>query len=151
MSYMSLIPLPSLINKRPFSIQLALPSPHHTPHFSASNEKTYLPINQQPNHTTTMEAIKNAIGLGSTTTSTTEQQGREPVNGVAGSGVAGEPYDQGNAEGMHTHEIGSQQRRYIVVVYGRTLTNNPDATLGGKAPQHTGENSCKQLRKSFGC
>jgi len=57
-----------------------------------------------------MEAIKNAIGLGSTTTATTEQQGREPVNGVAGSGVAGEPYDQGNAE---------------------------DATLGGKAPQHT--------------
>jgi hypothetical protein len=49
-----------------------------------------------------MEAIKNAIGLGSTTT-TTEQQGREPVNGVTGSGVGGEPYDQGNAEGMHCH------------------------------------------------
>ena len=48
-----------------------------------------------------MEAIKNAIGLGSTPTTTTEQQGREPVNGVTGSGVGGEPYDQGNAEGMH--------------------------------------------------
>ena len=48
-----------------------------------------------------MEAIKNAIGLGSTPTTTSEQQGREPVNGVTGSGVAGEPYDQGNSEGMH--------------------------------------------------
>jgi hypothetical protein len=47
-----------------------------------------------------MEAIKNAIGLGSTTTATTEQQGREPINGVTGSGVGGEPYDQGNAEGV---------------------------------------------------
>jgi hypothetical protein len=50
-----------------------------------------------------MEAIKNAIGLGSTTTPTTTEQGREPVNGLTGSGVAGEPYDQGNAEGMHCH------------------------------------------------
>jgi hypothetical protein len=50
-----------------------------------------------------MEAIKNAIGLGSTTNPTTTEQGREPVNGLAGSGVAGEPYDQGNAEGMHCH------------------------------------------------
>jgi len=31
--------------------------------------------------------------------STTEQQGREPVNGVTGAGTAGEPYDQGNSDG----------------------------------------------------
>jgi len=31
--------------------------------------------------------------------STTNQQGREPVNGVTGAGTAGEPYDQGNSEG----------------------------------------------------
>lgn len=43
-----------------------------------------------------MEAIKNAIGLG-----TTQQEGREPVSGVTGSGVGGEPYDQGNAEGTY--------------------------------------------------
>jgi hypothetical protein len=48
-----------------------------------------------------MEAIKNAIGLGSSTTTTTEQQGREPVNGLTVYVVAGEPYDQGNAEGRH--------------------------------------------------
>lgn len=42
-----------------------------------------------------MEAIKNAIGLG-----TAEQQGREPVSGVSGTGTAGEPYDQGNVEGL---------------------------------------------------
>jgi hypothetical protein len=66
--------------------------------------KGILSISQKTNHTTIMEAIKNAIGLGSTTTTaTTEQQGREPVNGVTGSGVGGEPYDQGNAEGMHCH------------------------------------------------
>jgi hypothetical protein len=66
--------------------------------------KEILSISQKTNHTTIMEAIKNAIGLGSTTTTaTTEQQGREPVNGVTGSGVGGEPYDQGNAEGMHCH------------------------------------------------
>ena len=48
-----------------------------------------------------MEAIKNAIGLGSTTT----EQGREPVSGVAGSGVAGEPYDQGNVDSMNILSI----------------------------------------------
>lgn len=49
-----------------------------------------------------MEAIKNAIGLGS---STTTEQGREPVSGVAGSGVAGEPYDQGNVDSMNILSI----------------------------------------------
>lgn len=70
-----------------------------------------------------MEAIKNAIGLG-----TTQQEGREPVSGVTGSGVGGEPYDQGNAEGTY-RSIWSD------------LTNTDkaqDSTLGGKAPQHTG-------------
>lgn len=42
-----------------------------------------------------METIKNAIGLG-----TAPQEGREPVSGVSGSGTAGEPYDQGNVDGM---------------------------------------------------
>ena len=42
-----------------------------------------------------METIKSVLGLG-----TAPQEGREPVSGVTGSGVAGEPYDQGNAEGM---------------------------------------------------
>lgn len=28
------------------------------------------------------------------------QQGREPVNGVAGAGTASEPYDQGNSNGI---------------------------------------------------
>jgi hypothetical protein len=42
-----------------------------------------------------METIKNVLGYG-----TAPQEGREPVSGVTGSGVAGEPYDQGNAEGM---------------------------------------------------
>jgi hypothetical protein len=70
-----------------------------------------------------MEAIKNAIGLGSTTTATTEQQGREPVNGVTGSGVGGEPYDQGNAEGMHTViDVGSQHRHDIAILHGHMLT-----------------------------
>jgi len=54
-----------------------------------------------------MEAIKNAIGMGTTNTTTTEQQGREPVSGVTGSGVAGEPYDQGNSEGMYYIDVGS--------------------------------------------
>jgi hypothetical protein len=45
-----------------------------------------------------MEAIKNAIGLGTTTT---QDEGREPVSGVTGSGVGGEPYDQGNADGVY--------------------------------------------------
>jgi hypothetical protein len=44
----------------------------------------------------TMETIKSVLGLGTTA----PQEGREPVSGVTGSGVAGEPYDQGNAEGM---------------------------------------------------
>jgi hypothetical protein len=44
-----------------------------------------------------METIKNLIGLGPA-----EQEGREPVSGVAGSGVAGEPYDQGNVEGVYS-------------------------------------------------
>lgn len=35
------------------------------------------------------------LGLG-----TAPQEGREPVSGVSGSGVGGEPYDQGNVEGM---------------------------------------------------
>jgi hypothetical protein len=65
-----------------------------------TNKHVSQPLNQI-NHTPSMEAIKNAIGLGSTPTTTSEQQGREPVNGVTGSGVGGEPYDQGNAEGMH--------------------------------------------------
>jgi hypothetical protein len=43
-----------------------------------------------------METIKSVLGLGTTA----PQEGREPVSGVTGSGVAGEPYDQGNAEGM---------------------------------------------------
>lgn len=42
-----------------------------------------------------METIKNVLGLG-----TAPQEGREPVSGVTGSGVAGEPYDGGNVEGM---------------------------------------------------
>lgn len=42
-----------------------------------------------------MEAIKNAIGLG-----TAPQEGREPVSGVSGAGTAGEPYDQGNVDGV---------------------------------------------------
>jgi len=42
-----------------------------------------------------METIKSVLGLG-----TAPQEGREPVSGVTGSGVAGEPYDQGNVEGM---------------------------------------------------
>jgi hypothetical protein len=78
-----------------FSLHITLlTSPHY--------RKDPPSISQQTNHITIMEAIKNAIGLGSTPT-TTEQQGREPVNGVTGSGVGGEPYDQGNAEGMHCH------------------------------------------------
>ena len=74
-----------------------LTSPHYSKHTDA------ISTNRSINHTTIMEAIKNAIGLGSTTTPTTTEQGREPVNGLTGSGVAGEPYDQGNAEGMHCH------------------------------------------------
>ena len=31
---------------------------------------------------------------------TAPQEGREPVSGVTGTGVGGEPYDQGNVEGM---------------------------------------------------
>ena len=31
--------------------------------------------------------------------SITNQQGREPVNGVTGAGTTGEPYDQGNSDG----------------------------------------------------
>ena len=42
-----------------------------------------------------METIKSVLGYG-----TAPQEGREPVSGVTGSGVAGEPYDQGNAEGV---------------------------------------------------
>ena len=36
---------------------------------------------------------------------TAPQEGREPVSGVTGSGVAGEPYDQGNAEGMTCNAV----------------------------------------------
>jgi hypothetical protein len=43
-----------------------------------------------------METIKNLIGLGPA-----QQEGREPVSGVTGSGVAGEPYDGGNVEGVY--------------------------------------------------
>ena len=42
-----------------------------------------------------MEAIKNAIGLGSNQV----QSGQEPVSGETGSGTAVEPYDGGNADG----------------------------------------------------
>jgi hypothetical protein len=42
-----------------------------------------------------METIKNLIGLGPA-----QQEGREPVSGVTGSGIAGEPYDGGNVEGV---------------------------------------------------
>lgn len=42
-----------------------------------------------------MEAIKNAIGLGSSQV----QSGQEPISGVTGSGTASEPYDGGNATG----------------------------------------------------
>ena len=31
--------------------------------------------------------------------STTNEQGREPVNGATGAGTASEPYDQGNSDG----------------------------------------------------
>jgi hypothetical protein len=44
-----------------------------------------------------METIKNLIGLGPA-----QQEGREPVSGVTGSGVAGEPYDGGNVEGVYS-------------------------------------------------
>ena len=53
-----------------------------------------------------METIKSVLGLGTTA----PQEGREPASGVTGSGVAGEPYDGGNAEGM----------RYAVVLNGDT-------------------------------
>jgi hypothetical protein len=46
-------------------------------------------------HNLTMETIKNLIGLGPA-----QQEGREPVSGVTGSGIAGEPYDGGNVEGV---------------------------------------------------
>jgi hypothetical protein len=65
------------------------------------SKRTDTALNQSTPQQSIMEAIKNAIGLGSSTTTTTEQQGREPVNGLTGSGVAGEPYDQGNAEGVY--------------------------------------------------
>ena len=42
-----------------------------------------------------MEAIKNAIGLGSSQV----QSGQEPVSGETGSGTASKPYDGGNANG----------------------------------------------------
>jgi hypothetical protein len=44
-----------------------------------------------------METIKNLIGLGPA-----QQEGQEPMSGVTGSGVAGEPYDGGNVEGVYS-------------------------------------------------
>jgi hypothetical protein len=46
-----------------------------------------------------MESIKKAVGLGTEKQQQQQQQGREPVNGEAGAGTAGEPYDQGNSGG----------------------------------------------------
>ena len=100
MSYHYCYHLPFSIYNRHFSLQsTSLFKPHPSPALLSPNKHISQSITHSINQSTTMEAIKNAIGLGSTTT-TTEQQGREPVNGVTGSGVAGEPYDQGNAEGM---------------------------------------------------
>lgn len=65
------------------------------PYHTSSAFGTAHPINKYTQSNAVMEAIKNAIGLGTTA----DQQGREPVSGVTGSGTAGEPYDQGNAEG----------------------------------------------------
>ena len=42
-----------------------------------------------------MEAIKNAIGSGSSQV----QSGQEPISGQTGRGTASEPYDAGNATG----------------------------------------------------
>ena len=42
-----------------------------------------------------MEAIKNAIGLGSSQL----QSGKEPASGHTGSGTVSEPYDAGNTAG----------------------------------------------------
>jgi hypothetical protein len=53
--------------------------------------QTHYPLN----HYFIMETIKSVLGLG-----TAPQEGREPVRGVTGTGVGGEPYDQGNVEGM---------------------------------------------------
>jgi hypothetical protein len=55
------------------------------------------------------------------------QQGREPVNGVAGAGTASEPYDQGNSNGT-----------YLTRCFWRNKANTTsDPKLGGAAPQHT--------------
>lgn len=42
-----------------------------------------------------MEAIKNAVGLGSSQV----QSGQEPVSGETGRGTISDPYDAGNATG----------------------------------------------------
>ena len=42
-----------------------------------------------------MDASKTAASVGNKL-----QSGEEPVSGKIGKGTAGEPYDQGNAEGM---------------------------------------------------
>ena len=52
--------------------------------------QTHYPLN----HNFVMETIKSVLGYG-----TAPQEGREPVSGVTGTGVGGEPYDQGNVEG----------------------------------------------------
>lgn len=76
-----------------------------------------------------METIKNAIGLG-----TAPQEGREPVSGVSGAGTAGEPYDQGNVDGM---SLLPPPRARVASL--KSVTDNIIATtLGGKAPQQTG-------------
>jgi hypothetical protein len=57
-----------------------------------------------------METIKSIIGLGST-----QQEGREPVNGVTGSGVGGEPYDQGNVEGVLSFAVNDMHEQTLTV------------------------------------
>ena len=65
-----------------------------------------------------MEAIKNALGFGATTT----QTGVEPVSGKTGAGTATEPYDAGNAEGeiyflpnVKTKGLGDVGRQRVII------------------------------------
>lgn len=55
-----------------------------------------------------MEAIKNALGFGGSTT----ESGQEPVSGETGPGTVEQPYDAGNAQGESTKQQSSVHLKY---------------------------------------
>lgn len=73
-------------------------SPHHEhrrPQTEAHGASDSSKGGEAPQFTNTTNGTTNGQnGLGSGA-----QQGREPVNGVAGAGTANEPYDKGNSDG----------------------------------------------------